>query len=145
MKCYLVHAYFSGGLDRQIAFNFNIIHFFIERYVFLKKTWGFSNEESKLKKFRCFLRQHLGEKQIGSCIFEVARPRVPNSRGPFHDVLHNFHNTRTSGKLRSLLATASIVCWSLTSLCHSNGHIETMPAREINPFTARTRIRSRTQ
>ena len=32
--------------------------------------------------------------------------------------------------------------WSLTSLCHSNGHIETMPAREINPFTALTRIRS---
>ena len=30
---------------------------------------------------------------------------------------------------------------SLTSLCHSNGHIETMPAREINPFTALTRIR----
>ena len=26
-----------------------------------------------------------------------------------------------------------LVCWSLTSLCHSNGHIETMPAREINP------------
>ena len=22
-----------------------------------------------------------------------------------------------------------LVCWSLTSLCHSNGHIETMPAR----------------
>ena len=34
------------------------------------------------------------------------------------------------------------VCWSLTSLCHSNGHIETMPAREINPFTVLTRIRS---
>ena len=34
------------------------------------------------------------------------------------------------------------VCWSLTSLCHSNGHTETMPAREINPFTALTRIRS---
>ena len=33
-----------------------------------------------------------------------------------------------------------VVCWSLTSLCHSNGHIETMPAREINPFTALTRI-----
>ena len=30
----------------------------------------------------------------------------------------------------------------LTSLCHSNGHIETMPAREINPFTALTRIQS---
>ena len=34
------------------------------------------------------------------------------------------------------------VCWSLTSLCYSNGHIETMPAREINPFTGLTRIRS---
>ena len=34
------------------------------------------------------------------------------------------------------------VCWSLTSLCHSNGHIETMSAREINPFTALIRIRS---
>ena len=33
-----------------------------------------------------------------------------------------------------------MVCWSLTSLCHSNGHIETMPAREINPFNALTRI-----
>ena len=36
----------------------------------------------------------------------------------------------------------SLVCWSVTSLCHSNGHIETMPAREINPFTALPRIRS---
>ena len=35
-----------------------------------------------------------------------------------------------------------LVCWGLTSLCHSNGHIETMPPREINPFTALTRIRS---
>ena len=35
-----------------------------------------------------------------------------------------------------------VVCWSLTSLCHSNGHIETMLAREMNPFTALTRIRS---
>ena len=40
------------------------------------------------------------------------------------------------------LARCLFVCWSLTSLCHSNGHIETMPAREINPFTALTRIRS---
>ena len=30
------------------------------------------------------------------------------------------------------------VCWSLTSLCHSNGHIETMPAREINPSDIQT-------
>ena len=29
-----------------------------------------------------------------------------------------------------------LVCWRLTSLRHNNGHIETMPAREINPFTA---------
>ena len=34
------------------------------------------------------------------------------------------------------------VCLSLTSLCHSNGHIKTMPAREINFFTVLTRIRS---
>ena len=32
--------------------------------------------------------------------------------------------------------------FGLTSLCHSNGHIETMSAREINPFTALTRIRA---
>ena len=41
-----------------------------------------------------------------------------------------------------MLLVGWLVCWSLTSLCHSNGHIETMPAREINPFTALTRIRS---
>jgi hypothetical protein len=38
--------------------------------------------------------------------------------------------------------TAGLVCWSLMSLCHSNGHIETMPARQFNPFTVLTRIRS---
>ena len=41
--------------------------------------------------------------------------------------------------------TSSWLNWvddGLTSLCHSNGHIETMPAREINPFTALTRIGS---
>ena len=36
--------------------------------------------------------------------------------------------------------TISLVCWRLTSLCHSNGHIKTMPAREISPFTALTRM-----
>ena len=35
-----------------------------------------------------------------------------------------------------------LVCWSLTSLCHSNGYIEAMSARKINPFTNLTRIRS---
>ena len=44
--------------------------------------------------------------------------------------------------LRLDYGARQMVCWSLTSLCHSNGHIETMPAREINPFTALTRIRS---
>ena len=43
---------------------------------------------------------------------------------------------------KELKSAQSWVCWSLTSLCHSNGHIETMPAREIYPFTALTRIRS---
>ena len=38
--------------------------------------------------------------------------------------------------------SGGLVCRSLTSLYHSNGHIETMPAREINPLTALTRIRS---
>ena len=46
------------------------------------------------------------------------------------------------GKIGGKVANSGfVVCWSLTSLCHSNGHIETMPAREINPFTALTRIR----
>ena len=45
-------------------------------------------------------------------------------------------------RLAELEMREKFVCWSLTSLCHSNGHIETMPAREINPFTALTRIRT---
>ena len=47
-----------------------------------------------------------------------------------------------TGQEAERAAVCLFVCWSLTSLCHSNGHIETMPAREINPFTALTRIRS---
>ena len=47
----------------------------------------------------------------------------------------------TGGRYVSAADTCVVVvCWSLTSLCHSNGHIETMPAREINPFTALTRF-----
>ena len=46
------------------------------------------------------------------------------------------------GTARQTALVCLFVCWTLTSLCHSNGHIETMPAREINPFTALTRIRS---
>ena len=53
------------------------------------------------------------------------------------------HPQEYPGPLGSAHNTLSVfVCWSLTSLCHSNGHIETIPAREINPFTALTRIRS---
>ena len=48
-------------------------------------------------------------------------------------------DSRTNHKL--IGTNERLVCWILTSLCHSNGHIETMPAREINPFTALTRIR----
>ena len=48
----------------------------------------------------------------------------------------------SAARVASYNMSAMFVCWSLTSLCHSNGHIETMPAREINPFTALTRIRS---
>ena len=43
-------------------------------------------------------------------------------------------------QLICVVVVVVVVCWSLTSLCHSNGHIETMQAREINPFTALTRI-----
>ena len=52
--------------------------------------------------------------------------------------LNGKQNTHTNNRVWHKL----FVCWSLTSLCHSNGHIETMPARVINPFTALTRIRS---
>ena len=51
------------------------------------------------------------------------------------------HNFRC-GKLTIKWIWFGLVCLNLTSLCHSNGHIETIPAREINPFTALTRIRS---
>ena len=62
-----------------------------------------------------------------------------------HEVTHGVH--QVSGILAysgytGLHCICLFVCWSLTSLCHSNGHIETMPTREINPFTALTRIRS---
>ena len=52
-------------------------------------------------------------------------------------MLDNLESTKPCGLERKLNAGIGLfVCWSLTSLCHSNGHIETMPAREINPFTA---------
>ena len=49
----------------------------------------------------------------------------------FHKMAAGFH-----------FGWSMVAGWSLTSLCHSNGHIETMPARENNPFIALTRIRS---
>ena len=55
--------------------------------------------------------------------------------------IHSHSHVLTCTHMHSHAFTC-LVCWSLTSLCHSNGHIETMPAREINPFTALTRIRS---
>ena len=64
--------------------------------------------------------------------------------------VHNYGDGNCLPRAASILAYGNdhsyvvclFVCWSLTSLCHSNGHIETMSAREINPFTALTRIRS---
>ena len=64
-------------------------------------------------------------------------PRIPSSR-PMTD--SEVFKTQHIASAR--IVVCLFVCWSLTSLCHSNGHIETMPAREINPFTALTRIRS---
>ena len=55
----------------------------------------------------------------------------------FHGNFHGWHTVSPETP-----KVGWLVCWSLTSLCHSNGHIETMPAREFNPFTALTRIRS---
>ena len=60
--------------------------------------------------------------------------------GSTHSTYVNKLVTKQKNVIRIVLCL--FVCWSLTSLCHSNGHIETMPAREINPFTALTRIRS---
>ena len=48
-------------------------------------------------------------------------------------------HSRACQNRQPVLLHSHPVYWSLTSLCHSNGHIETMPAREINPFTALTR------
>ena len=55
-------------------------------------------------------------------------------------VVKRFHDVKSF--VLTSICVCLFACWSLTSLCHSNGHIETMPAREINPFTALTRIRS---
>ena len=73
-------------------------------------------------------------------VTDISRPcqpekLIPSLPWPGFDPSFSGHNDRQA-------ITAMFVCWSLTSLCHSNGHIETMPAREINPFTALTRIRS---
>ena len=59
-----------------------------------------------------------------------------------HDDMTSIANVQIVGSQNFNNMVDCLVCWSLTSLCHSNGHIETMPAREINPFTALTGIRS---
>ena len=46
-------------------------------------------------------------------------------------VISSFINICILGSVEPIVR---FVCWSLTSLCHSNGHIETMPAREINLY-----------
>ena len=72
------------------------------------------------------------------CIFYVVVLRWPSVSGLG---IVDWHLLRWTFLMPGV-GDCRVVCWSLTSLCHSNGHIETMPAREINPFTALTRIRS---
>ena len=71
----------------------------------------------------------------------VAAPGdIADGGDPFPNLAPGTHYP--NNEYNRVLSVCLFVCWSLTSLCHSNGHIETMPAREINPFTALTRIRS---
>ena len=95
-------------------------------------------------------RRNLGD-QITFPYSRCGRTMVVNSFGKVNssrqvNVEHTNETKHPGCFIHMLLRHAGLfVCWSLTSLCHSNGHIETMPAREINPFTiftALTRIRS---
>ena len=109
-----------------------------------------SNMKSMLMVTDCdYLEQLDIENQSNSLVakiheyMDICAP-VKTAKIPYKFATRN--KWMTKGLLRSsrqLCKLRMFVCWSLTSLCHSNGHIETMPAREINPFTALTRIRSR--
>ena len=61
---------------------------------------------------------------------------LPRNTNICYVIYHSYKSVLYKG----IIVIIGLVCWSLTSLCHSNGHIETMPTWEINPFTALTRI-----
>ena len=69
-------------------------------------------------------------------------PLVGISTREKHQFIHHWHLRGKSHYILWFVTKQGLVCWSLTSHCHRNGYIETMPAREINPFTALNRIRS---
>ena len=87
----------------------------------------------------------------GLQLHQPSRQQYHNTRTPPQDQKDSRYNCThfpwdvlTNGTTchQVLWVCLVLVCWSLTSFCHSNGHIETMPAREINPFTALTGIQS---
>ena len=113
--------------------------------LFTPKTHVFSAAEILLRKYQNPMhlngarwRTTFFRGRTSRCLQNLVRQRVPFKCMVFWYIIYPQQNFRSRKKTRVFV----FVCWSLTSLCHSNGHIETMPAREINPFTALTRIRS---
>ena len=99
--------------------------------------------DSMVSKYLANKGYHSVDKLVSGNFSAMVTPREA-SKNP--DLVLNFAKyiyERRSGTDDSLMqlnrmpfGLIDLVCWSLTSLCHSNGHIETMPVREINPFTA---------
>ena len=100
--------------------------FWISEIHFRSQFWPFH--------FNLFFGSHIG------CL-KITLDRIS---GHFRLIGHfgcpKFTFDGISGHFKSI--RFGLVCWSLTSLCHSNVHIETMSTWEMNPFTALTRIRS---
>ena len=62
----------------------------------------------------------------------------------FHDFEESSNRLKSPVKFARHVAALMFVCWSLTSLCHSNGHIETNVAEKGNGFLAAKRQRCKT-
>ena len=114
----------------KIVFGVNKIipGFFLEKQFFLILNVGNSmKREGGVLNF--FLRKTILSHSTFYAIFNIKKEYI--EKRPFTYWLNG----------RWFLQIVDRLVGSLTSLCHSTGHIETMPAREINPFTALTRIR----